>query len=461
MHQVISLFFNPFLILPSEILSLILENMSLDVVGSIQTLSAVDTRMKECLTLSIPYISRLRVDEAQKLELFTGVKHLIVNSSFGNPVSSDMFSSNIWKNMESLDISYRRIAHIEKFLNPKSILDSEHPKSILNSSYFMSNLRCLEIYCSGNECSNIKLVNIPSSLEILKLTGCFVDGIDHFQNLRVLNVEEIELCCSDVQMLNILNLQKLCLVNVGNLNKINIPSLRYLEIVGDIKSVECVEMLNKHNLIELVLYNVEDESDDSQLTDDIPELTNTLSIRSLESLDIHGEYIMVDEKIMENLTNLKISSIRTEDIHHLNIPSLKYLFLSETSGIHPGHLPNITNLNISHSSVILNNVLENLTSLDINGMRNGLSLGNSRCLRNTSTGNDEHYTEISNIVYPALKILNIRGSTDNMKISLNNMSNISINILPGGLILDICPNMNDTLSESLSDISHDSSYSTD
>lgn len=104
--------------------------------------------MKGCLTPDIPYVDRLSAECPLMLEMFTGIKHLILHPRF---IRLDMFNENIWKNLESLEIYFEgSVDGIGRILSPEDVLEIE-------SKFVMSRLRSLRIHDSDRSYSNVRM----------------------------------------------------------------------------------------------------------------------------------------------------------------------------------------------------------------------------------------------------------------------------------------------------------------
>ena len=258
---------NPFLILPPEILSLILENINLDIVNTVQTLLLVDVQMKLCLNLAIPYVSRMSAHKPLMLNLFTGVKHLeIINRISIQTVNIYNFEKIMFRNLKYLSIPRYVSFYLSKLDNTRM------------SRFFMPILDVLRIYSEymdKDPPSYICSKSVPK-LRTLILDRFMASNLGEFKTLEILKLRYVNI---NPSMLNDLNIVELSLDNVGfhTSDTLNIPSLRILKLIeieyGDyvlnfpyLRSLEIIEgyfdgtqdekLLNNPNLEELTLKNI-------------------------------------------------------------------------------------------------------------------------------------------------------------------------------------------------------------
>lgn len=359
MLSAISLHSNNFYILPSEILGLILENISLDIVDTIRTLSAVDVRMGLCVNSAIPYISKLSVSKICMLDLFTGVRHLEISSPIMsnsqtlitdsvrpyNSIWNLGIKQNVWTILESLVIPYE-IDVTECFLrrlSTTSILSDQEISSLSSTNYtrlprrnscFMPRLRTLDIHSksyTGNRCLSIDPDIVPS-LTRIRLTRCIISNIGKFKNLRSLEISNIKI---DVERLNELKIVELFLTGVicSSQTLFNIPTLRKLKVKDGYFELE---ILNGLKIVELSLVSVWHHGD---INLDIPSLRrlNLVSVdnvymqelSSLECLTLDDSTLNLGIKKMNNLLTLNIHKHRRMNIgitvDKESCPNLRFL----------------------------------------------------------------------------------------------------------------------------------------
>lgn len=430
MHQIESIssreILNPFLILPPEILAMIVQIVDDNVVNTVSMMLVLDSGMKECLSLAVPYVREMLAVSPRMMGMFTGIKHLIIQST--EYVSLDMFSTNIWKNMESLRINHPKCSNldIEEYLAPTvRITDSNMLSEDCFSDIFskdtvqqhtMSNLRSLEIYDDTGDYPRLGLDALSSCLEILKLDGCCPNNIEVFHRLRVLSLTNSYHFPEYIKRLNTLNIEELCLACTEgdgvHFEGLNIPSLRKLKLSNsDMDYNTLVSTLNRHSLVELLVC-CWDSFIDSNFdgSDDLEEYIEyqSLKIPSLRKLETRGMYIRMDD-VMKNLVSLKISYTREKRLECLHVPSLEDLTINNTVGIHVGNMPSLKKLRIIKSNTITFERLENLTSLYISNKT-------GQCI------------QIGRELYPALKVLKVEGNSKNVEISIEHTSKTKISI---------------------------------
>lgn len=314
---------NRFLILPPEILSIILTKMGRYVIKSFVRLILTCKDFRIPLLSAVRYVEKLDICNNKLLGLFTGVKHLnTINSS---NININLFSKNIWVNLESLiipgNICYElyNSGYSESYLN-------QQPLECVKPNYFMPNLRTLEIYntiSDEDEKININKNAVPN-IRFLVIANCQSLNLDEFGDL-----DEIELrYCSGIttEVLNNLRSRKLTLAGdcpMINWLNIDIPSLRSL-VVEDM--LIRFGMINNLKLEELFLYN-------TRLCVDSLEY---LKMSYLSKLEIIGCQQIRGQPIREIL-----------NVGDESFPVLKYLRIERTH-----------NINISASSLIDVRIME-------------------------------------------------------------------------------------------------------
>lgn len=215
---------NPFLILPSEILAIILEDTGDYANESFIILSLVSKEMESRLLSAIPYVERMKVGKNKILELFTGVKHLEIMEISVNLRS---FSRNIFGNLDSLKMLGKCCFQLYE----DEIRYREIGKSMKSLTFLMPNLRIFEVY-NGDKCHIRINQNSMPNLKILKISDCVALELLKFKNLEELEIRKSKIHSN---ILNGLNIRKLTLNTVSYMDYLiyhttNISTLRSLTV---------------------------------------------------------------------------------------------------------------------------------------------------------------------------------------------------------------------------------------
>ena len=286
MHQVISLHSNIFLILPPEILSLILDEVSLDTVSTIQILSSVDSMMRCYLNNAAPYVSKMLVSELPILDIFSGVKHLLIMENHDIGLNLNDLGKIMLGNIESLAIPYKSCLQLDTRYKDEEEIRLKHP---------MSKLRSLEIYTRSQ---HIPLMLDKDLLPNLKNLSHKCPVRDYqFGVLEVLKIYYVRFV--DFSALNNMNLVELSLISISCLGKWfkdvivpDIPTLRKLKLKNSY-------MLNIDRLKNLEILI---------LKDSIPH-SGIVSMRNLKRLDIIFSEQKMEITIKSSSQNLRFLNI--------------------------------------------------------------------------------------------------------------------------------------------------------
>ena len=424
-------FLNPFLILPQEILSLILEYISSDIVSTVHTLIAADSRMKNNLISSLRYVSKLSVVQTKlvfncrMLRMFSGVKHLDIQPKLYLNLSC--FNQNIWGNLEFLSISSEMIVILNQcWLNDiENECENQNPKS-RKYEHCMYKLRSMNIYNKNNSGSlgilniynknnsgSLGMMNVGKDicpeLESLSLDECMIYNLQDFKGLRVVKIKNVEYRHLMFK-LGMIDIEELYLDSEFECPRgLYIPSLRKLKIRCNARMLD-METLNRHDLTELTLINTfaEDCLDDSEDSSD----NILLNIPSLRKLKIEGIYINLSKMAEYNLTELRMADIILDHPIYLGVLSLKKLVLRNTTGTIVGNHPNIEYLELFDSNLFPHHIstrMKKLTNLSISMSRN-MDLG----------------FKVDSSTFPNLRYLRLSGYANNIGMNLDNLLDIVV-----------------------------------
>lgn len=288
MTQVISLFF-----IPPEILAQILDFVDECTIMLVARLILVNKNARTSISYTIPHIRMLNTMRDEILDMFIGVRHLdIQNETF----NLGTFNSRIWKNLESLTISTRICQQLYKSEYLRSLLTDDKTDNLL--TYFMPNLRCLEIYDQRfYEFVQINLKVFPS-LKILKIINGNIENLNQFTSLERLEIYNPNVYESQRDRINNLNLRTLLISE-------SVDIVRHLHLDSlNISSLEC-----------LILRNLNISLDDLK----------NLNINKLVLENVQVE-VLYKDLIMKHLKSLVLKKSRFGRlISHKLFPALTYL----------------------------------------------------------------------------------------------------------------------------------------
>lgn len=372
--------------LPSEILGMIIAKMGVYVVKNVRTLMFICTKLRKHVKFSIQYIDRMFVARPFMLELFTGIKHLeIIEYDRGKCASPGLFSKNIFGNLKTLIIPSILIFLLNEYstgldhssdycldhssdYSSRMCYSSSHPQKSsfsLCTTYFLPKLKSLTIteeYHRDFSGTNIGLDIDPGIMPCLrevKMFKCMLNNINQFKTLEVLDISNTT---TDISILNKLNISELRIFNVdqfhNNRKELDIPSLRKLTIRGYFSSMN----LNNLNLTELILLNIECSYD--YLND--RSCLSSMKIPTLRKLVLKGVasdniYVSEDDSGLCDgymdigyLTNLNIEELILADVEHCHyigstIPSLRKLVLISSGDVSIEEFPNLERLTMFKS----------------------------------------------------------------------------------------------------------------